>query len=262
MNANAKGEVVMVRCSDIDRTRSLCRRARHATAALIACSLLSAPHSNSQTNTCGVTWNAPIRISTDSLPSLGPRVAVSGDTIHLFWFGLDTLGTVAGDGIEYSHSFDGGSTFTSPRSLVSMDTASPPVFIAVSGSYVYAVFPASVDTNFGAFLLRSSDAGISWGPVTLLGKGLQPQCIAASGSIVYVQLINPRPNVPNAHTSVRSGDYGATWTRFNAPALQAVVPGVNYFHGLSVEASNLSNEIGYYVSENFGATWFGPEFLS
>ena len=168
----------MLRCSYDGCTTSLCRR---ILCAIVGGMLSLLPLASfSQTSTCGVTWDAPIRISTDSIPSLSTRISVTGDTIHVFWFGLDTLGTVGEDGIQYSHSFDGGRTFATPRSLVSMDTAFPPVFIASAGQFVYAVFPASIDTFYGSVLIRSIDAGISWGPVTLLGNGLQPVCIAAT----------------------------------------------------------------------------------
>lgn len=227
--------------------------------ALAFCTLLFLSNADSQTGACISTWDPPVRISHDSLPSIRPRLAVSGDTLYIFWYGLDTLGTVAADGIQYSVSYDGGRTFSPERVLVSMDTAFAPGLVAAAGNTVYVTFLAAADTFYGTALMRSTDAGATWGPIQRLARGTQPVGITAMDSFVDVQSADPARGL---HTSLHSTDFGISYSVNRSPGLRSLVSTRNALHALSVESSERTNEIGYWYSDNLGFDWFGPELIS
>src|SRR5436309_336460 len=92
----------------------------------------------SQSVDCTIQWDDAVQLSSDSVSYNAPKLSVDGDTIHVLWYGLDFLGTVSHDGIQYCHSFDGGLTFSPQFTISSFDTASIlPGSIASSGSNVY-----------------------------------------------------------------------------------------------------------------------------
>src|SRR5260221_9096487 len=92
---------------------------------LVSILLLTQP-SFSQLPDCGINWDAPIQISSDHVLSNASQVAVSGETIHIVWYGLDTLGTEPSDGVQYARSIDGGTTFSPQLTISSIDTAASP----------------------------------------------------------------------------------------------------------------------------------------
>jgi hypothetical protein len=109
---------------------------------------------------------------------LYPRVAVSGNFVHVVWrnSGADTL--------QYRRSTDNGATWQ-PVVTVLQSVVHDPC-IAASGSYVNIVW-----RGYGGTIrfMRSSDNGASFGsPVTLwsTGSAYQPADAAAVGGFVYV----------------------------------------------------------------------------
>lgn len=137
-----------------------------------ACIVLGTP-ALCHSQTCSGKWNTTKQISYDTVDAFVPQIIARGDTIHLLWWGDPAFTNgILGQGIQYSHSYDGGQTFSSPLQLANYDSASGNAgLMAVVGSYVYVCYYMRVDSpvymNLGIF--RSSDAGRSWKKLAPLG---------------------------------------------------------------------------------------------
>jgi hypothetical protein len=214
-----------------------------------------------QSNSCDISWLTTAQLSYDSVPSNVPQLAISGDAIHALWYGLDTLGTISNDGIQYAGSSDGGETFSPPIKLASADTALDAGAIACSGNFVYVTFLAFIDTFYGAALLRSSDAGLTWQSFQFLASYSIPRLIVAKGTNVYIQYFD---QIGNRFGLLRSSNYGSTWfvADSSMQQLSQMVSAGGLLHGVSEVDFGVRKEIGYYYSINSGARWFGPEILS
>jgi hypothetical protein len=208
-----------------------------------------------------ITWSEPVRVSNDSAVNNLPRCIVSGDTIHLFWFGIDEFLDLAMDGVEYVRSTDGGASFTAPVSLLPFDITLSSPQSAGSGPYLYVTIAAVGDTSYGTFLLRSTDAGVHWETPLLLRNAVYPTLLAAEDSLVFVQYVNP---VTKVHGMLASADYGASWRLANPsmPELSDMLVRQGIIHGVGPASSRILQEIGYYYSPNRGVSWIGPEMLS
>ncbi len=208
-----------------------------------------------------ITWSLPIQISHDSVTSTLPKIAVSGDTIHLIWFGFDTLGTIEQDGIQYSRSVDSGASFSMPQTLFPFEFLFSDAKIALSQEHFYVVASGVIDTFSGTFLLLSSDAGITWHPPIYLQSLSSPLLIAAKDSMVFVHTFN---FMTNSYTMLRSVDYGTTWNIMtnSMPKLDDMLYSRGALHGVGRLASRINEEIGYYYSPNDGISWATLDYLS
>ncbi|MBI4547712.1 MAG: exo-alpha-sialidase [Ignavibacteriae bacterium] len=214
-----------------------------------------------QGSTCDVVWDSTIQISQDSVLSIIPQIAVTGDTVHLLWFGFDTLGTITNDGILYSRSFNGGQSFSQQKVLSSADTVVNPGLIAAQQGYVYVVFSAVIDTFYGTAVTVSSDAGVNWTEVTPLRPNAFPRVIVAQDSNVYLHYYD---QVTRSYGLVRSSDYGMTWSSntTNTPPFTDVLPASDTLHAVGPVEGSFRKEVAYYFSTSFGRTWSFPEVLS
>jgi len=216
----------------------------------------------SQPQFCGIQWGDTYRVSLDSALSIRPVLSVDGDTVNILWFGLDTLGTLTNSGIQFSHSFDGGDSFSPETTLIPHTNALLPGLMSSVGSFVYVAFAASIDTFYGTALLRSTDAGLSWGTPVFLRPNALPYAVTAADSRVYIQFQDIRSGPSGL---LESSDHGATWaavTPPRAPRLDVLALTRTRIHGLNVQGSGSSREIGYFSSPDGGNTWFGPDILS
>ena len=208
-----------------------------------------------------ITWSPPVKISADSALSNLPRCIVSGDTIHLFWFGIDEFLTLAQDGVQYSRSTDAGASFSAPVTLLSFDVSLSSPQYAGSGSFLYAAVAAAIDTSYGAFLIRSTDGGATWEPPKLIKSAVFPRLVAADDSLAYVHYTDP---VTKIHGVLTSSDWGESWRVANGamPELTSMIVNREVIHGVGPASARIIQEIGYYFSLDGGASWIGPEILS
>jgi hypothetical protein len=115
-------------------------------------------------------WSQPILLSPcDSMMATSPLIRTVGDTIHVLWYSKDgamnKFSPADCKGIAYSHSYDGGKTFSAPTLLQNQfQCSNNRGMIEVSGDYVYIGYFAAVDSigDSKAALLISSDAGDTW----------------------------------------------------------------------------------------------------
>lgn len=233
-------------------------------ASLVVLILISSEFSGAQSSTCAISWNAPIRVSSDAVVSISSRLSISGDTVHLLWFGLDPLGTAEpNSGIQYSHSFDGGSTFSSQLTLSPGDTAFSLGFISSSGPFVFVTFAAAIDIFSGVVdvvFMRSTDGGLTWGTPQRLQRNAIPRLIEATPAGLLIHYLNQQTNRNGMY---RSLDNGVTWTRItiDIPEFSSIVYLNDRLHALSSFGSP-HKDVYYYSSQSGGAGWSYPELLS
>ncbi|TLY30336.1 MAG: hypothetical protein E6K56_07005 [Ignavibacteria bacterium] len=197
---------------------------------------ISASPALSQAQFCGIQWGDPYRVSLDSALSIRPLLSVDGDTVNILWFGLDTLGTLTNSGIQFSHSFDGGDSFSPETTLVPHANALLPGFMSSVGPFVYVVFAASIDTFYGTALVRSTDAGLSWAPPVFLRSNALPYAVITAEALVYVHF---RESGNGVSGLMVSSDHGVSWSvrSTNTPRLDVMAMTRTRIHGLNVQAS-------------------------
>lgn len=218
-----------------------------------------------QPNSCEVTWLPSVEVSFDTIPSTTPQIVSAGDTIHAIWFGDASLtGPDLHDGIEYTVSTDGGTSFAPQRRLVSFDSClGTPGYLAGAGSWLYIAFLAPIDSSpyYGTAVIVSSDGGGSWSAPAPLLRGVTPRIIAAEESTACIHFVDPF-----SHTSgiLRSDDHGTHWivASRSAPALNDFTFQGGILHAVTSELDFIHEEVAYYFSGNGGASWIGPTYVS
>ena len=108
----------------------------------------------------GTTFSAPHNISNNSGGSFIPQMALDGNgNIYVVW----TDNTAGNDEILFSHSVDGGATFSPPKNISNNNGNSFNTQIAVdTGGNVNVVWEDSTPGNLDIFFARSTDGGISF----------------------------------------------------------------------------------------------------
>ena len=211
-----------------------------------------------QPNSCEPIWQPPIRLSFDSVLSISPVIVTSGDTLHIMWYGLDTIGGALNSGIEYCRSTDGGNTFSAQMTVVPATTAFSPGLIFCLDNVVCITYFGSANGSTGTIVTRSTDAGATWQIPQLLKANTFPRAITGSGTSLYIHY--------GLQTSAQSGllastDSGTSWNiRANEmPPLQKIRIVGNTFYGVGEYDFGLHQESGYYYSADQGVSWIGPQ---
>ena len=213
-----------------------------------------------QTNSCDIIWSDPVKLSIDSIPLTSPQLSISGDTIHVIWFGIDIFGTSSHNGIQYCHSFDGGISFSEQITIAPLGVASEPGFISSSGEFVYITFSGSDGTTSQILFLGSSDAGDTWEDTEIILTNSQPKIIAAHDSIVYIHFAGQQGA---GNGILRSEDYGVIWETTNPqmPLLSDLKISQDTIHAVGIYDGERT-EVGYYQITEGGAFSIGPEVIS
>jgi hypothetical protein len=211
---------------------------------------------------CDLGWEPPVRVSPDSSVPTLPAIAVSGETVHLVWFGLDTTagGTLARSGLCYSRSTDGGASFSEPLKLIS-PFESLPGHLAVRGESVFITAGAFLGEFFGVVLFTSTDAGATWsGPAQVLASAF-PELLFVRGGELF---LGYRDVESASFGLLRSLDGGQTWSplarRIGELSMMAAFGGKLFGVGPTAGASQ--TEAGFYESSDSGKSWFGPTIIS
>jgi hypothetical protein len=161
-------------------------------------------------------WTEDQRICNFDRMSDHPRIAVSGDTIHIVWQ-QDLEGPH--EEVYYSRSTNGGVIWEDSLLLSVIDNhESFQQDVAVEHDNVYVVWAeVSSGQDQGIYFRKSTDGGRSWGsirPIALAGPdyyGLYCPTIAARDSVVFV-IYQKHIDGQYCLRHKKSSDYGETWS--------------------------------------------------
>ena len=115
-----------------------------------------------------------------------PRIAVSGDTLHIVWYQRFIVDTVIVIEVMYKRSTDRGETWTQDTILSPLSPgASNMPEIAVSGSTVHVAWDEEVGDS--VLYIRSTDGGMNWtAPITITQAGFNP-LVGVHGDTVFIK---------------------------------------------------------------------------
>ena len=206
----------------------------------------------------GLNWDPAVVLSTDSVGSLRPSIAVAGSLAFLAWED-NRCGHAE---VFYTRSTDEGLHWDPDQQLTSSGSGAASPTVAVIGAYVHVAW-ADVRTGDGEiFYKRSTDNGVTWSPdlniVNNPDWNASNPAIAAAGSDVHVIWFDHRGDDYVYYR--RSTNKGQTWEpefRFGSgmsdyPSIAASEDNVHvvWWH---VPLSH--DEIYYRRSTNRGAGW-------
>ena len=208
----------------------------------------------------GVIWGSETRLTYDDSTSHFPCVAATSSFCHVVW-----EDTRDGNSEIYSkYSSDGGLTWGTDTRLTNDSAASGNPSMAVSGSYVHAVWNDSRSGGSDIFYNRSTDNGMTWGSDKQLSdfQSSNLASVAAFGNNVHVVWDDSRYG--NSDIFYRhSTDAGLSWepeVQLTADPNQQTWPcvaarsfNVHVVWGDNRDAPNV--EIYYKRSTDNGVTW-------
>jgi len=218
-------------------------------------------------------WNPSVRLTTsDSAThnSMTPARSIAAGPagcIHVVFYDNRT----GSQQIYYKRSADSGASWSPDTMLSNGAGLKGEPAVAASGDCVHAAWEdRDSGYNAGIRYRRSTDAGLTWLPETLLappGFGCRNPSIAAQDSLVHVAWADDSAGRELYYR--RSTDYGATWsdkTRLTNDIQESWYPSLalhdSFVHLAWREWRDHSFEIYYKRSTDYGATWGSDERLS
>ena len=220
----------------------------------------------------GVTFSAPVMVSTNAGGSMAPQMAVDpAGNVNLVW--EDDI-TSSSD-IAYSRSQDHGQTFSAPKSLSHNvgNSNSAQISVDLTGN-VNVAWENDSPGNFDVFFTRSTDGGQTFSPLSNLshspGSASSAQIGADTGGNVNVIWVDNTP--PSSSTDIyftRSANGGS----FSTPINVSSNSGFSTDPWLAVDPAGNANivwqdttpgnrEIFFSRSVDSGATFSTPQNLS
>ena len=211
---------------------------------------------------CDIAWTVPVMVSSDSSVPTLPKISLSGGTVHLLWYGIDTTDDIrlASSGLQYARRGTDEAAFTLPVTLLTAGR-SLPGYLASAGARVFVTSAAILDTFFGIVLFSSTDSGSTWsGALPVLGSAY-PELIFTQDSSIFIQYLEIETGILGL---LRSGDGGESWeiVARRIRAFSDVVLYADELHAVGPVPGSSQTEVGYFVSADSGRFWFGPEIVS
>lgn len=208
-----------------------------------------------------------VNLSHNTGDSLSPSIAAGGSRVFVVW--VDE--TPGNDEILFSHSTDGGKSFSEPRNISQTSNDSGSVRIAVEGEEVSVVWSERVGSNWEIFFIRSSDGGQAFSkPLNLSnspGDSGFPHVVMKGGTVV-VAWVDDTPGNDEIFVS-RSVNKGAS---FSPPVNISNNPGNSVFPHLAFSDSTVvvawsdltpgNEEVFVSRSPNKGVTFSAPVNIS
>ncbi|MGA1841027.1 MAG: hypothetical protein ACMUIU_10410 [bacterium] len=228
-------------------------------------------------------WTRNLSHYTTSSSCSRPRMALSGNHVHIVWT-VNSQSNPSGN-IIYMHSADNGFSWGFAKQLTNYSPQSGPgpfgktvteFDIDASGNNVYMPYILSIDNsqpgpgpvvyNFALYLDKSTDNGTSWlaSPIKLSGDFLHMSGVSVASDNNNVHVVWADDRIANNYEIYykRSVDCGATWSSdsrlTNDPGgtgmSQIAVSGTN-LHLAWIDDRDGNKEVYYKRSVNNGDTW-------
>jgi len=160
----------------------------------------------------GLTWGDDIRLTSHDGDSKYPSIAVSGSIVHVAW--SDYRISNSNTEIYYKRSADGGNTWGEDIRLTNTPIWTWQPCIIVSGSFVHMVYYEYSGGQWDIYCQRSTDSGLTWGPMIKLNNGsttsLFPS-ICSSDSVLHVAWQDKRIAGNSEIFYKRSTNAGVDW---------------------------------------------------
>ena len=159
----------------------------------------------------GVTFSAPLNLSHDGADNALPQIAVDASgNINVAWENDNVT-----FGVFYTHSADGGATFSAPVNLATNTRGSFAPELVVAGNNVYVAWEDDFNFQSDISFSRSTDGGATFSaarnltnnPSNAFGAKL---AVDASGNLDLAWIDNPAGNFELMFS--RSTDNGATFS--------------------------------------------------
>ena len=162
----------------------------------------------------GDTWTPNKRLTWNAGNSDNPTIAVNGSNIYVVWEDF----TPGNFEIYFKKSDDGGTTWTTSKSLTNNADWSRYPAIVVDGLNVYVAWADTPPGNYEIYFKKSADGGATWTTNKRLswnaGSSIYP-AIAVDGPNIYVAWADSTPGEVELNYEIyfkKSADGGATWT--------------------------------------------------
>ncbi|MBZ0203902.1 MAG: T9SS type A sorting domain-containing protein [Ignavibacteria bacterium] len=208
----------------------------------------------------GINWSNDIRLTNDTFSSEYPSVEVNGFAIHIAW--KDNRD--GNEEIYYKRSTDAGLNWSSDTRLTNNSSVSERPSVTLMGNNIFICWNDSRDGNKEIYLVRSTDAGTSWGPETRLTNNSAisdyPD-LAITTSLWHLTWRDFRDGPPQVYYK-RSTDNGTTWSsdmRLVNTAAEAENISIDalglFVHVSWADSRHSDSEIYYKRSSDNGTTW-------
>lgn len=219
---------------------------------------------HAQGSDCGITWQAPVTLSPDSVEASSGNVLAQGDTMHLVFVS-------GGFRLPYRRSTDGGMMWSPIQDLITDTIAFRFVgtrLIAGNRSKLIVLFSGgnSSSSDTPPYMMESTDRGESWtAPRPLLTDTFYIRNMSVLGDTIAI-LGHPNELLTDAVLS--STNSGTSWSLIPLSFFTGVNPRVALSSGwLHISYSYLiegcqSFEISHRRSSDLGQTWEDSTLLS
>jgi hypothetical protein len=217
-------------------------------------------------------WTPDTKLSTGTVYSDTPKVAVSGNNVHVVWADQRDNGSTYQ--VYYKRSTDGGLTWGTDTKLTSISTGATDPCVVASGNTVHIAWGAiNADSeNYDIYYQRSTDNGQTWGVAINLSNGADDHsfkpALAFSGNNVYAVWYYRSDYQIYYSVSTDSGQTWGTPAQLSQSDYRAMNPaiaaaGSNVFAVWEDRSDRRSNSHIYYNrSTNGGSTWGSAASLS
>ncbi|MDI6765867.1 MAG: hypothetical protein QME52_03490 [Bacteroidota bacterium] len=228
---------------------------------LLLCAAIAQLHLYAQDTSCGIVWYPAIQLSDDTISSVCPQIAVSGDdTVHVTWKTNSGIQTMK---LPYVKIVSG--TVVDTKDLLQDNTEFPvyvayPVIIA-RNDRVWIFFTRTSDRPL--WMISSNDGGSTWSSVSAIAPDPTGRVYSPSENDQLIALLYP-PHSAQPLKILRSTNLGLTWTRTDEDLdnYTKITLTQNSLHLVQHKWLDPSVEVEYRQSTDLGTSWKSEKIIS